>query len=105
MAVTTHEEIRVGEMVIRFLLEGEESGGSVAVFEFDVPVGAKVAAAHSHDGYDETIYGLEGTLTWTISGQQVDVASGEAVVAMAETARDKLCAIVTGIVAEEFVAQ
>ena len=33
---------------------------SVAVFEFDVPAGAKVAAAHSHDGYEETIYGLEG---------------------------------------------
>jgi quercetin dioxygenase-like cupin family protein len=30
------------------------------VFEFDVPAGSKVAAGHSHDGYDETIYGLEG---------------------------------------------
>ena len=43
MTVTTREEIRVGEMVIRFVLEGDESGGSVAVFEFDVPAGAKVA--------------------------------------------------------------
>src|SRR5436309_12741902 len=73
MTVTTHEEIRVGEMVIRFLLEGEESGGSVAAFEFDVPMGAKVAAAHSHDGYDEKIYGLEGILTWTLEGVPVDV--------------------------------
>ena len=59
MATSTREEIRVGQMAIRFLLEGEESGGSVAVFEFDVPAGSKVAAAHSHDGYDDTIYGLE----------------------------------------------
>ena len=72
------EEIKVGEMVIRFLLEGEESGGSVAVFEFDVPAGAKVAAAHSHDGYDETIYGLEGVLTWTLEGLPTDVGPGEA---------------------------
>ena len=78
MTVTTHEEIRVGEMVIRFLLEGEESGGSVAVFEFDVPTGAKVAAAHSHDGYDETIYGLEGMLTWTLEGVPVDIGPGDA---------------------------
>jgi quercetin dioxygenase-like cupin family protein len=77
-AVTTHEEIRVGEMVIRFLLEGEECGGSVAVFEFEVPVGAKVAAAHSHDGYDETIYGLDGILTWTLEGVPVDVGRGDA---------------------------
>jgi quercetin dioxygenase-like cupin family protein len=78
MAPSTREEIRLGEMAIRFLVEGEESGGSVAVFEFDVPAGAKVAAAHSHDGYDETIYGLEGVLTWTIEGLPTDVGPGEA---------------------------
>ncbi len=71
------EEIKVGPLAIRFLVEGEESGGSVAVFEFDVPAGAKVAAGHSHDGYEETIYGLEGVLTWTIEGTAVDVSPGE----------------------------
>ena len=50
MSATTREEIRIGQMAIRFLVEGKQSGGSVAVFEFDVPVGTKVAAAHSHDG-------------------------------------------------------
>ena len=78
MTSSTREEIRVGELLIRFLVEGEASGGSVAVFEFDVPAGAKVAAAHSHDGYEETIYGLEGVLTWTIEGVTTDVAPGEA---------------------------
>jgi quercetin dioxygenase-like cupin family protein len=78
MTASTHEEIRVGEMAIRFLVEGEESGGSVAVFEFEVPAGAKVAAGHSHDGYEETIYGIEGVLTWTIEGAPVDVGPGEA---------------------------
>src|SRR5437667_2753716 len=78
MATMTSEEIRVGDLGIRFLVEGEESGGSVAVFEFDVPAGAKVAAAHSHDGYEETIYGLEGVLTWTVEGVPVDVGSGVA---------------------------
>ena len=78
MAARTREEIRIGELAIRFLVEGEESGGSVAVFEFDVPAGAQVAAAHSHDGYEETIYGLAGVLTWTIEGTPIDVAPGEA---------------------------
>ena len=78
MATSMREEIRVGQLAIRFLVEGEESGGSVAVFEFDVPAGAKVAAGHSHDGYEETIYGLEGVLTWTIEGVPVDVGPGEA---------------------------
>ena len=78
MATTMREVIEVGGMGIRFLVEGAESGGSVAVFEFDVPAGTKVAAGHSHDGYEETIYGLEGVLTWTIEGTSIDVGPGEA---------------------------
>ena len=78
MATSVNEEIRVGGMAIRFLVEGEQSGGSVAIFEFEVPVGVRVAAAHSHDGFEETIYGLEGVLTWTVEGARTDVGPGEA---------------------------
>jgi quercetin dioxygenase-like cupin family protein len=78
MTPSTTEEIKVGEVAIRFLVEGEQSAGSVAIFEFDVPAGAKVPVAHSHDGYEETIYGLEGTLTWTVEGRATAVGAGEA---------------------------
>ena len=78
MTGAAREEIRVGEMTIRFLVEGGQTGGSVAAFEFDVPAGARVPAAHSHDGYDETIYGLAGVMTWTVEGASTDVAAGEA---------------------------
>jgi quercetin dioxygenase-like cupin family protein len=77
MNAAASEAIHIGDLVIRFLLEGHASGGSVAVFEFDVPAGAKVAAAHSHDGYEETVYGLEGVLTWTVNGQRHDVGPGD----------------------------
>ena len=40
---------------------------------------SKVPAPHSHDGYEETIYGLEGLLTWTIEGAPIDVGPGEAI--------------------------
>jgi quercetin dioxygenase-like cupin family protein len=53
------------------------SGGSVAAFEFDFPAGAKVPVAHSHDGYEETIYGIEGVLTWTVDGHKSDVGPHE----------------------------
>jgi len=76
-ATSAREEIRVGEMGIRFLLEGDQSDGSVAVFEFDVPAGSKVAAPHSHDGFEETIYALEGTLVWTVEGHAHEVGPGE----------------------------
>ncbi len=77
MTAGTSEQIRIGQLSIRYLLEGEQSGGSVAIFEFDVPAGAAVPAAHGHDAYEETIYGLEGVLTWTVDGTGVDVAAGE----------------------------
>ena len=77
MLARPSEEISIGGIAVRFRLEGEASGGSVAVFEFDVAAGARVPGAHSHDGYEETIYGLEGVLSWTLDGQQTDVGSGE----------------------------
>lgn len=79
MATSTSNEIKVGEMGIRFLLDGSQTSGSVAIFEFDVPAGARIAGAHSHDGYDETIYGLEGVLTWTIEGTPTEVGPNETV--------------------------
>jgi quercetin dioxygenase-like cupin family protein len=78
MSTMATEEIRIGELAIRFLLEGAESGGSAVLFEFTVPSRAKVPVAHSHDAYEETLYGLEGTLIWTIDGERHEVGPGEA---------------------------
>jgi quercetin dioxygenase-like cupin family protein len=77
MPAATHEEIRIGGIEVRFLLESEQTGGSLAMFEFGVAAGTKVPAPHSHDAYDETIYGLEGVLTWTLDGETHDVGRGE----------------------------
>lgn len=74
---TAREEIKLGGIAVRFLLEGKSSGGSVAMFEFDVAAGARVPIAHSHDAYEETIYGLEGVLTFTVNGQKAAIAPGE----------------------------
>jgi quercetin dioxygenase-like cupin family protein len=78
MTSAMREEIKVGEVAVRFLVKSAESNGAVTVFEFDVPAGAKVPVAHSHDGYEETIYGLRGVLTWTVEGTPTDVGVGEA---------------------------
>jgi quercetin dioxygenase-like cupin family protein len=77
MTTMTSDEIRVGPLAIRFLVEAEESGGSVSMFEFDVPRQAKVPIAHSHDAYEETLYGLSGVLTWTVDGERREVGPGD----------------------------
>jgi len=69
----------LGPIVIRFLVTGEHSTGSVAAFEVSVAGRQRLQApAHSHDHYEETIYGLHGTLTWTVDGQPIDVGPGQA---------------------------
>jgi quercetin dioxygenase-like cupin family protein len=73
----TSDEIRIGPLAIRFPVEAGESGGSVSMFEFDVPSQAKVPIAHSHDAYEETVYGLSGVLTWTVDGEKREVGSGD----------------------------
>lgn len=71
--------ITVGELSVRFLVQAADSNGSASVFECYVPANSRMPAPHSHDGFEETIYGLEGTTTWTIDGEAVDVGPGEAV--------------------------
>jgi quercetin dioxygenase-like cupin family protein len=63
---------------VRFLVEAEDSNGSAAVFECYVPAHSRMPAPHSHDGFEETIYGLTGTTTWTIDGGTVEIGPGEA---------------------------
>lgn len=72
-----NEIIRVGQIGIKFLLEAADTNGSLAVFEFTVPAGAKVPVPHYHKAYDETIYGVEGVVTFSVEGKPVDIGPGE----------------------------
>ena len=72
-----NETIRMGQIEVNFLLKAADTNGSVAMFEFKVPVGAKVPLPHFHKDYDETIYGLEGVITLTLEGKAVDLSPGE----------------------------
>jgi quercetin dioxygenase-like cupin family protein len=78
MQATDDETIAVGALTVRFLVESEDSNGSASVFECYVPANSVMGAPHSHNGFEETIYGLEGTTTWTIDGETVDVGAGDA---------------------------
>jgi quercetin dioxygenase-like cupin family protein len=76
---TTNEVIQIGPIGVRFLVEGAESNGGAAVFECTIPAAAAVPAAHSHDAYEEIVYGLEGVSTWTVDGAAREVGPGDAV--------------------------
>ena len=63
------ETITVGALGVRFLVESDDSNGTASVFECYVPANSRMPAPHSHDGFEETIYGLEGITSWTIDGE------------------------------------
>jgi quercetin dioxygenase-like cupin family protein len=74
----SEETIRLGSLAVRFLITGKTSSGSLAAFELAVPGAQRLAApAHSHDHYEETVYGIDGVLTWTVDGKQIDVGPGQ----------------------------
>jgi quercetin dioxygenase-like cupin family protein len=77
--IMSNDTITVGAFSVRFLVEAADSNGSASVFECYVPANSVMAAPHSHDGFEETIYGLEGTTTWTIDGETLDLGPGDAV--------------------------
>jgi quercetin dioxygenase-like cupin family protein len=73
------ETISVGGLAIHFLLTGDHSGGSVAAFEMVVPGGQRLPGpSHSHDRFEETIYGIDGVLAWTVDGKVIDLGPGQA---------------------------
>jgi quercetin dioxygenase-like cupin family protein len=76
--MTPKETIQVGALSVRFLVEAADSNGSASVFECFVPADSKMPAPHSHDGFEETIYGLEGVTNWTVDGRTLDIRAGEA---------------------------
>jgi quercetin dioxygenase-like cupin family protein len=75
----SEETIKIGPLGIRFLLTGDDSNRNMSVFEVLVPSGQKLAApAHKNDAYEETLYGIEGILTWTVDGKPIEVGPGQA---------------------------
>ena len=79
MHAAARETITVGQLGVRFLVEAGDSNGSAAVFECYVPANSRMPAPHSHDAFEETIYGLEGVSTWTVDGETIEIGPGKAV--------------------------
>jgi quercetin dioxygenase-like cupin family protein len=78
MTIAARDTIQVGALGVRFLVEADDSGGTVSVFECFVPADSVMPAPHSHDAFEETVYGLEGLTTWMVDGRPPDLPSGEA---------------------------
>jgi quercetin dioxygenase-like cupin family protein len=71
------EIIKVGALELRFLLDSDDTNQQMVVFEFSVPAGARVPAPHYHEGVDELVYGLAGTMSTTVGGVAQAIGPGD----------------------------
>ena len=71
------ETIRIGGLELNFLLDSEDTDGTLVQFELIVPPNAKVPAPHFHVEVDETLYILEGTFTQLIDTEMHELHPGD----------------------------
>lgn len=73
------EVIRLGQLEIRYLLDGCTAGSHsrLGSFELTVPPNANVPPPHSHADNDEFIYVLDGTLRYSVNETTRDLEPGD----------------------------
>ena len=79
MSTTTVEPIVLGPITVTFSVDADDSDGSVTVMRCDVRHGGGMPVAHSHDAFEETLYGLEGITTLNIDGAATGLGPGDTV--------------------------
>jgi len=68
-------EINVGQLSIRYLIDGSQTA-SLGMFELTVPPASNVPPPHSHSNNEEIVYVLEGTLRYTAGSETRDLTPG-----------------------------
>jgi quercetin dioxygenase-like cupin family protein len=69
--------IKIGQLEIRYLIDGTVTGAASGMFELTVPPGARVPPAHSHRDNEEIVYVLAGRLRYSVDDETRDLAPGE----------------------------
>jgi quercetin dioxygenase-like cupin family protein len=78
MTTATRTPIQLHALTVSFLLDEADTNGAATSFEVRVPAGAFVPPPHSHDGFDEAVYVLEGAFTFVIDGVARELRAGQA---------------------------
>ena len=71
------ETVKMASMELRFLQTPETTRGSLTLFEMHLFPGGRMPVPHHHRDWEETVYGLTGTTTWSVDGRTIDVGPGD----------------------------
>ncbi|HZT17924.1 MAG TPA: cupin domain-containing protein [Dongiaceae bacterium] len=69
--------VKIGQLEIRYLMDGTVTGAGLGMFELTVAPGARVPPPHSHRNNEEVVYVLDGVLRYTVDGETRDLAPGQ----------------------------
>ncbi len=72
------ETIDFGSFQLRFLRDKHDTGGSLDVFEMTLSPGGRMPMPHHHESWEETVYGVSGTVTYTVEDRAYDIGPGDA---------------------------
>ena len=78
MAKASKQLIKTPGIDVQFLVDAEDSGGSTTAFIARLSPGAQTPPAHKHDDWDETIYCTQGTITYVVDGDKIELTQGQA---------------------------
>jgi quercetin dioxygenase-like cupin family protein len=73
------ETIKIGGLVLEFLHSKDETEQSLDMFRMTVEPHARMPVPHYHESWDETVYGLAGTIHFTLAGREIAIGPGESV--------------------------
>jgi len=71
------EIIEFGSLQLRFLRDKHDTAGSLDMFELVLQPEGRMPVPHYHESWEETVYGVDGTVTYTVEGQDHDVGPGD----------------------------
>ena len=73
------ERVQIGGLGVRFMIDGERSGGGFALVEHPIAPKHLAAPLHRHSREDEYSFVLEGTVGFELGGRVITAGPGELV--------------------------
>ncbi len=71
------ELIDFGSFSVNFLRSKHDTKESLDMFELILKPEGRMPLPHYHEDWEETVYGLRGTVTYTIDGKAHDLSAGD----------------------------
>ena len=71
------ELIDFGSFTVNFLQDKHGTDGGLDMFELTAQPKGKMPLPHYHEAWEETVYGVEGTMTYTIDGVDHHLGPGD----------------------------